>query len=297
MRGKTEEVAPALFLNARNGNITRIELDILLAIGRTLSQNKAAAELGISVPVLNKRLAGISKKAGVPVIETTSLHTRLSEAGKRLVATYVMAEARLQDLGRPVIGASMLVEPYLRQMMDERVHLCTSTDDFNLAAFKMGLLDIAIIDDPEIVMTLSWGEHSHLVEEMVEVGRDELLHWNRGQRYIRFAYGAQGMGFRYLQQSGVRFEIKETTMNPPRLFACGLSFFLNRRIYESASFNGNSTNKVADMRSLEGSQKLMHTITAVVHKKQGRTEAEAFLLEQLLHDLKANFSDTHHKKL
>lgn len=297
MRGKTEEVAPALFLNARNGNITRIELDILLAVDRTLSQNKAAAELGISVPVLHKRLAGISKKAGVPVVETTSLHTTLSDAGKRLVAAYVRANARLQDIGLPVIGASMLIEPYLRQVVDGRVHLCISTDEFNLAAFKMGLLDIAIIDDPEAVMGLTWGEHSNLVEEMVEVGSDELLHCNKGPRYIRFAYGAQGLGFRYLQQSGVRYEIKETTMDPSRLFASGLSFFLNKRLLENASFKGNARIKATGLDRMGGGQPLMHTITAVVLKKPDRGKAETELLGRILSDLKAKFSDTDHKKL
>ena len=292
MRGKTEEVAPMVVLNASKGNITKIELDILFAIDRTGSQNKAAAELGISVPVLNKRLVGISKKAGKGVVETTALHTKLTDAGKRLVAVYVRANARLQDIGQPVIGASMLMEPYLRLVLDERTHLCTSTDEFNLAVFKMGLLDVAIIDDPEMVMGLSWGEQAYLVEEMVEVGSDELFHRNAGPRYIRFAYGAQGLGFRYLQQSGVQYEIVETTLDPSRLFASGLSFFLNKRIYDNAACFESSDIKPAHKRDLEGGQTLIHTITAVVLKRQGRTEADSHRLAQILSDLKAKFSET-----
>ena len=295
MRGQTEKIGPALVHSATKGQITRIEIGILLALQRTGSQNKAAAELGISVPVLNKRIAGINRKMGVAVVEATPLHSRLTAEGRMLVEGHLRAVSRLEGTGLTAIGASALTGPCLRDGLEDGVELIIASDEFNLAAFKMGVLDLAVIDDPGLLMGLSAGESSILVERVEEVGSDVLLHMRKGPRYMRFAYGAQGLGFRYLEQSGRPFEISGRTYDIEKLFDSGLSFFLNRRLLEWADIGpaGTGTANVGERTRkdrFETTPSLSHTINAIVLKGPDRTEVESLLLTSIINDLRTRLA-------
>jgi hypothetical protein len=193
----------------------------------------------------------------------------------------------MKDLEMPVIGASPLMGATLQRNMSGRCGLCLSNDELNMSLLRMGMLDMAVIDDPEMLMGLSWEEQANLVERMVELGTDDLLHFQRGPRYIRLSYGAQGLGFRYLDRSGARYEVVQTTMDPGRLFASGLSFFLNRRVYEGLERGKGRRASEAGRIKPGGGPNLTHTITAVILKREGRSSEDSEAIGRIIEALQA----------
>lgn len=93
-------------------------LELLLAVIRTGSLSRAAAELGISQPAASARIAGMERQIGVTLLERSPRGSRPTEAGV-LVAEWagaVVAAARALDAG---IGA-------LRERRDTRLRVSAS---------------------------------------------------------------------------------------------------------------------------------------------------------------------------
>jgi hypothetical protein len=57
---------------------------------------------------------------------------------------------------------------------------------------------------------------------------DTLVHVDSGQEYIRYKYGAQRLGFRYLDSVEIPYEVVNEVSDLDYLLSSGKSFFLNR---------------------------------------------------------------------
>ena len=128
-----------------------------------------------------------------------------------------------------------------------KCNLVISDDVKNLSDLKAGIADLIILDDP---LYLFEAEEF----EWVTIGEDRLLHENHGERYAYFRYGAQRIGFRYLEVEKIPYRIERTFSSVSALVDSGLSFFIN----ESLALRRGLTIKSAT--SLE---QLTHEITAV----------------------------------
>jgi len=129
--------------------------------------------------------------------------------------------------------------------------LIISDDQRNLKDFRAGLMDVVVLDDPLYLFDLegvSWQE----------ITTDRLLHVDRGPRYAGFVYGAQRIGFRHLQSTGVEHSIVRTFRSPEMMVASGLSYFINESL---------ALRKGLKVRSDTDPAKLVHQINAVYRKE------------------------------
>jgi len=263
MRGETE-IEPVLYFRTSDALITNRELEILLAIQEHGSQNKAAHALEISVPVLNRRLKRLSEKVGVPLVETNPLRTRLTVQGKQLLELQRRLTSRLDDEQDMIIAATPILEETLRKALPGEALLLISNDEHNVRMFKGGALSLLILDDPEYLLDLTDKVYKDLVGRIIEIGQDTLLHVRRSPQYIRYGFGAQRLGFRYLEANNLEYEIKEVTLDVTRLFDSGLSFFLNKSLFDGYRDRGMITQSMLSDSEME--EILVHSLNAVLPK-------------------------------
>ncbi len=268
MRGEAElSVQPVLYFKKGEHLITGRELDILQAVHKNGSQNKAAAALGISAPVLNKRLKGLEKKLDVQLVEANPLRSRLTIEGIDLLELRRRSRSKLFEQRELVIGATPILEDRLRRIIPGDALLLISNDEHNVTMFKAGQLAVMFLDDPEFLMDLTDRKYSRLVDKIVEVGQDKLLHFRKGKDYIRYGYGAQRLGFRHLQARGKKPRISKTTLDVSSLFSSGHSFFLNKTHFRGYSDRGLLAEELLEGYEVE--EMLVHSLNAVILKQAG----------------------------
>jgi molybdenum-dependent DNA-binding transcriptional regulator ModE len=271
MRGETE-IEPVLYFKKDKALITQRELDILVALRENGTQNKAARALGISVPVFNKRLKGLEKKLDIKLVDADPLRSRLTKEGHALLEERKRLTSRLVDREGMVIGATPILEDRLRTLLTGEGLLIISNDEHNVQMFKRGEMDLLFVDDPEFLLELTDKAYKDLVGRIVEVGRDKLLHFRKGEEYIQYGYGAQRLGFRYLESQGQEFDIMEKTLDVNHLFRSGYSFFINKSLFDQFLDRGLITEEIMDEYDEE--EILMHSINAVTIKPEGEEPSE-----------------------
>jgi len=104
-----------------------------------------------------------------------------------------------------VVGCSIVTEDLLLSVLSRidtsgPYDLIISDDERNLKDFRAGLMDIAVIDDPLNVYEFDDARWE-------EVAEDQLIHVNKGSKYMRYRYGAQRIGFRHLESEGMEYNI------------------------------------------------------------------------------------------
>lgn len=246
------KIRPSISVEINGTALTPRQMEVILAVGEEKSQSRAAARLGISTPVLNRYVSQIEKKAGACLVETKATGSRLTEEGERIVEEYLKLKNRLEKKdflnvsGTPV-SQELLMSALSSVDPEGKCNLVISDDAKNLSDLKAGIADLIILDDP---LYLFEAEEF----EWETIGEDRLLHENRGERYAYFRYGAQRIGFRYLEMENIPHRIERTFSSVSALVDSGLSFFIN----ESLALRRGLTIKSAT--SLE---QLTHEITAV----------------------------------
>jgi LysR family transcriptional regulator of gallate degradation len=108
-------------------------LESFVAIERSGSEPRAARELGISQPAVNRNLRELERLAGVPLLQRTTRGTRLTPAGELLLRRVKLALAELRNAedelasftgrlhGRVVLGTLPLSASYLAPHAVERL--------------------------------------------------------------------------------------------------------------------------------------------------------------------------------
>jgi len=210
--------------------VTHRQLEALMALERVGSMKKAADSLGISTPVLYKYVKEAEAKAGLPIVQSSSKGTKLTEYGKDLLRKHREMELRLEG-DRPLAIAGTLVSERCvltaASVLSASGIACEaviSTDKHNLRLVDEGRLDCVILDDVLHLM-----ERAEELEGR-EIGNDVLLHLDRGEEYARLAFGAQRLAFRYLEERDFKHKIVSEIFEPVLLDTCDLSYFVNRSL-------------------------------------------------------------------
>ena len=211
-------------------NITHRQLEALSALKRAGSMKKAAGELGISTPVLYKYIREAEAKVGTALVRSNSKGSKLTAQGMELIERFASYENRLGDLPQLKVAGTLVSEGCLltaATALSKKGIGCSiwiSTDEENLRMADQGILDCIILDDALFAMERS--------QEVVgtEVGSDLLLHRDSGPRYIELAFGAQRLGFRYLEEKKVEHQVVFKVFEPTMLASAGLSYFVNRSL-------------------------------------------------------------------
>jgi len=249
-------IEPSVALRIEGQRLTPRQLEVLVAVYEEGSQNKAAARLGISTPVLHRYIAQIEGKLSCPLITTSSSGSRLNELGERIVMEYEALAHRMRRDRTTVIGGTIITEELLLNALSRvdpegNCELIISDDARNLKDFRAGMMDIVILDDPM---------HLFDLEGVIwqEITADRLLHVDNGSQYVRFMYGAQRIGFRHLDALGVEYSIEHSYRSIPALLASGRSFFINESL---------ALRKGLRIKSATDPAYLEHRINAVYRKE------------------------------
>ncbi|UCE80508.1 MAG: LysR family transcriptional regulator [Methanobacteriota archaeon] len=224
------DLVPRVVLVTENGEITNRQLEALAAVRDMGSMKKAAASLGISAPVLYKYVKEAESRCDETVVRSDSRGTKLTPFGEELLNRLDALRLRTQDRDSIHVAGTLVSELCLlsaasalaRRGIECRVTI--STDKENLRLMDEQRVDCVILDDPLRAMELA--EKA----EGVEIGTDLLLMRRSGKNFIRLAFGAQRLGFRYLEQEGIEFHVSDMIFEPALLDRTELSYFVNRSL-------------------------------------------------------------------
>jgi DNA-binding transcriptional LysR family regulator len=222
------QVEPVVSLRVNGVALTPHQLDVLLAVYRKGSQRKAAEQLGLAVPVVHRYLAQVEAKCGAALLITTPRGTELNDDGKGIAQEYAALIERMRLGESTVIGGTIITEELLLAVLsrldpEAMYDLVISDDERNIKDFKAGLMDVVLLDDPLAAYDM---------EEVgfEEAAEDRLLHIDRGEKYVRFRYGAQRLGFRHLDSMQRSYSIEGTSRSVSALVRGNRSFFVNESL-------------------------------------------------------------------
>ncbi|HUL38829.1 MAG TPA: LysR family transcriptional regulator [Methanomassiliicoccales archaeon] len=222
------KIEPAVSLKVNGVSLTPHQLEVLYEVYRQGSQRKAAEELGLAAPVVHRVLAQIESKAKARLLVADPSGTSLNEEGIKLAREYSALIERMRPGEAVVVGGTILTEDLLLSALSNldqkaRYDLVISDDLRNLQELKAGLMDIVILDDPLYAYETEGVQFD-------EVAEDRLIYVDRGERHIRFRYGAQRIGFRHLEAIGRRYVIDRETRAAQQLLRSKRSFFINESL-------------------------------------------------------------------
>jgi len=252
---------PCITFSFEGGQVTEREIGALIAVAKEGSQKDAARVLGISLPVLHRRLARAAKKVGEPLVVTDNRGTSLSEVGRDVINAYDEFTRRTRPATNPVVACTPITRPRVHQALSRiererrRVSVMVSDDETNVRLFIAGLVDLMILDDP-IFAYETFRDHN-----IREIGQDSLLWMDRGEEFALFRYGPQRIGFDYLEEQGIPYKVVRFISESDSLLDSRLSFFINESL---------SLRKGLTRRSINTKIVTDYTILAVVHEDSGQ---------------------------
>jgi len=218
---------PEIVLTTERGQITLRQLEVLRAVSKASSQNRAAERLGISTAVLNRQLKELERKAGAELVKTTRRGSELTAEGKQLLRVLDAMGKRMSRQKDLTVGCTSVSQAIAERacskmvLKGKKVRLIVADDETNVAMSKAGMLDIIFVDDPRFAYEYPKEGRVH------EVTKDILMHCDRGENYAVLTSGPQRIGFEMLAQEKKPFKVKRTLFSPEALVASKLSFFVS----------------------------------------------------------------------
>ncbi len=213
---------PILSLEGENGPITVRQLQALEAVAKAGSINAAAELLSVRPPVLFRHIRSAESAAGASLVISSKTGSILSDDGRRLLERARVLDERLRDPHALSVACSPVTEELLMTVIprvDPGIELVISHDSHNLGLLHQGRVSMAVIDDPLLLMD------SDLPAE--ELGQMDMIHVDRGSRYVRHRYGAQRIAFRHLEMTGQDHTVEGELLSVNDLLESGRSFFID----------------------------------------------------------------------
>lgn len=227
-RGRLGHLSPEIVLTSDQGQITLRQLEILRAVSRERSQNRAAATLGISAAVFNRQLKELEKRAKCVLVATTRRGSELTAEGRQLLRILEALARRMERTQNLTVGCTpvsqQIVERVSSRLTSRGItpRIIVADDETNIYMSQSGLIDIVFLDDPQYAFEFPKEGKVH------EVTTDLLIHCRRGRNYGWLNSGPQRLGFESLRQAGEEFEIKGTVFSIEELIGSRLSFFVSK---------------------------------------------------------------------
>ncbi len=219
---------PGLYVDSEK--VTKHQLDILVMISRTHSQTQSARKLGISVPVLHRYIRNLEKRIGYELIITTPNGTWLTPEGKRIVREYKRYQKIIEQPLLPVVACTLVTQDMVLAAVSELerdgvgFNVVVSDDNHNRELAWVRGLDLVLFDDPQNVYEFEdKGEHFDIFE-------DHLAHIENGNKYVKFRFGAQRIGFKYLDLNNVEYTVISNVSDVNELINSNYSYFINRSL-------------------------------------------------------------------
>ena len=224
------EARPKVVFVADGGEVTRRQMEALVALHERGTMKGAARAIGVSAPVLYKYVREVEAKVGASLVRSSSRGSRLTAEGAELVGRLKAYELRLGDDRALRVAGTLVSEQCLlsaASAVSAKGVTCSvaiAPDQANLRAMDERRVDCIILDDAMYAMERA------PEAEGTEVGSDLLLHRDAGCCHVRLAWGAQRLGFRQLEQNGVPFDVERELWEPALLDRTDRSYFVNRSL-------------------------------------------------------------------
>lgn len=228
------EFDPELWLRIKNKKVTAHQMQILSELSRTHSQTQAAVNLGISVPVLHRHVKSLVNKLGVELVVTTPNGTWLTPEGRTILKIY----GRYQEMLRPEKSIILCCSPITQDLLvetiptfeseGEKYSISINSDEQNLKSLYLGRADLVIFDDPNYAIEFEGSPEDKIL--IVDIFQDTLVHVDNGPKYVRYKYGAQRLGFRYLDSEQIKYKSLYEVSSHKHLLSSGKSFFINQSL-------------------------------------------------------------------
>ncbi len=222
---------PCVTFEFEGGRVTERELRALEGVAGTGKQLDAARGLGVSVPVLHRRIASAEAKVGEPLVVAGNRGTRLTPLGRELVNAYAEYVNRGAAPTSTVVAATPVSEHRVHRALSRiererrRVSVLVGDDETNVRLFTAGQVDLLLLDDPQFAYD-TLRDH-----RVAQVGVDTLLMFDRGgEEFAQYRYGPQRLGFEYLKATGRPFSIVRFVSDIESLLDSDLSFFINESL-------------------------------------------------------------------
>jgi len=203
-------------------------MEALAALHEKGSMSRAATSLGISTPVLHKYIHEIEEKSDEGLVSTTSKGSTLTALGLELLKRFKAYEARLTDAkglriaGTPVSQRCVMMASTELSAEGKDCVVTISTDEFNLRLMEENRVDCVVLDDAMFAVEKA------PETEISEIGSDMLIMKDVGPKFAHTKFGAQRLGFRYLEDKQIPHEIVREIYEPTMLDHLDLSYFVNR---------------------------------------------------------------------
>jgi hypothetical protein len=210
---------------------------ILAELAATHSQTQSAANLGISVPVLHRQVKSLVQKLGIELVQTTPNGTWLTQDGIMLLRIY----QRYQEMLKTSDEVSLYCTPITYELLKRTIvdyekrgrkyRISLNSDEQNLRALYLGRADLVIFDDPINAIEFEGFKEDKII--ITDLFNDTLIHVENidsDNKYIRYKYGAQRLGFRYLDNQVREYQILHEVSDFNYLCSSNKNFFINQSL-------------------------------------------------------------------
>jgi len=198
------DLLPKLLVNGKEISERRIQ--ILKKVEEKKSQVKAASALGITPPVLNRAIKQMEDKLGIKLVEKGIRGSFLTSDGKKILNSLGLLKG---DEEKP-IGVSPIGKALLERGKRSAVQLEVSNDGFNFKLAKLGLLKGVVFDDPIYTFEFDVAPRTIRIEKLY------LVKNNDENKFSELGYGAQRIGFDFLDKTHVKYEVVRKDTKPPK---------------------------------------------------------------------------------
>ncbi|MCK9151989.1 helix-turn-helix domain-containing protein [Methanobacterium alcaliphilum] len=215
----------------------------LKSISQTWSQRKAAAKLGISHAVLNRRIIHAEEKLGFRLVQRSGAGSELTEKSIKILERYDLYQNRLEDRENLTISGGHISSGLVEALADEyglKAAIYGSDDASSFYLAQKDFLDLLVLDDPLIAFQRDLDftpiafDHLVLISSSEEdIGSlDELI----DSKFVSVAGSSQRLAWRTLQSKEIPFNIIREVKSPYEAFKIvknnqGLYTFLNASFF------------------------------------------------------------------
>ncbi len=212
---------PLLGMEINDQAFTYKFFQALQLISQTWSQRKAAKELGISAPVLNRRILEAETKLGFKVVESTGAGSELTPQGLEILEIHRRYLTKMESNKKPVICGGHISSGLLSTLaaeFDLDAVIYGSDDESSFYLAQKELLDILALDDPliafqrdldftpiafdHLVLISSPGDEINSLEELIN------------SQFIAVSSSSQRLAWKTLQDRKIPFEIVKEVKSP-----------------------------------------------------------------------------------
>jgi molybdenum-dependent DNA-binding transcriptional regulator ModE len=232
---------PELWLRIKDKKVTAHQIRILSDLATTHSQTQSAVNLGISVPVLHRHIRSLAGKLELKLVETTPNGTWLTNDGQLLLRIY----NRYQDMLKPDEGITIYCTPITYDLVKKTIvsfeidkksyRISINNDLQNLKALYHGRADLVIFDDPAFAIEFEGFKEDKILT--TDIFQDTLIFKENGPKFIKLKYGAQRLGYRYLEANKIKYKVLTEVSDFDYLVSSDKSYFLNQSLVIKNNLN------------------------------------------------------------